>query len=614
MNVKKLNFSWGAYTPPPPSLSQLTFNSRSKSKKPGGSFVMPWARLPATLLFISFMFVGLFACGNDGAPMMGDPTVAWSAATSTTTEGGTAATITLTSDTAPAGDLNISVEISGSATLTTDYTLAGLSGDGTSRMLIIPAGMSEASFTLTALNDGVIENDETVVFTLAAGSGFELGSQSAHTATITDDPFIIEWSAATSTTTEGGTAATITLTSDTAPAGDLNVSIEISGSATLTSDYTLAGLTGDGTSRMLSIPAGMSEASFTLTALNDGVIENDETVVFTLAAGSGYMLGSQSAHTATITDPPFIVEWSSATSTTTEGGTATTVTLTSNTAPASDLNVSVEISGGATLTTDYTLAGLSGTGASRMLSISAGDSQASFTLTAVDDSVVNEAGETAVFTLTAGSDYMLGSQSAHTATITDTPFVVLWNSGTAQGNFGFDRCQNILAGSTGIGPALRNAGFTKAIFFGSTPSYNFPDIATDADALGIQTGTYTFAAAATALNVRVASFSSSTVSYTSMFGGSTRTLGNLAGIASGGGWQNGGAQIVAAAGITSSTRFWSFTRDRGHNANNCSGATSNNGVVVGLRGNSTSIDVNTSVGLASSTSCSNAITVLCLAR
>ena len=418
--------------------------------------------------------------------------IEWSAATSTTTEGGAATTVTLTSDAAPAGDLNVSVEISGSATLTSDYTLAGLTGDGTSRMLSIPAGMSEASFTLTALNDGVIENDETVVFTLAAGSGYMPGSQSSHTATIANTPFIVEWSSATSTTTEGGTAATITLTSDTAPAGDLNVSVEISGSATLTSDYTLAGLTGDGTSRMLSISAGDSQASFTLTALNDGVIENDETVVFTLAAGSGFELGSQNAHTATIANAPFIVEWSSATSTTTEGGTATTVTLTSNTAPAGDLNVSVEISGSATLTTDYTLAGLSGTGASRMLSISAGmSSQASFTLTAVGDSVVNEA-ETVVFTLTAGSDYMLGSQSAHTATITDTPFVVLWNSGTAQGNFGFDRCQNILAGSTGIGPALRNAGFTKAVFFGSTPSYNFPDIATDADALGIQTGTYTF--------------------------------------------------------------------------------------------------------------------------
>ena len=109
-----------------------------------------------------FILPGIFACGggDDGGPMVVDPIVAWSSTTSTTAEGGTAATVTLTSDTAPASDLNVSIEISGSATLTTDYTLAGLSGDGTSRMLSIPAGMSEASFTLTAVDDSVSEGDE----------------------------------------------------------------------------------------------------------------------------------------------------------------------------------------------------------------------------------------------------------------------------------------------------------------------------------------------------------------------------------------------------------------------------------------------------------------------
>ena len=569
--------------------------------------------LPA---FTLFMLPGLLACGgNDDGPMMVGPTVAWSAATSITAEGGTTATIILTTDPAPAGDLNISIEISGSAA-SDDYTLMGLAGDGTSRTLTLPAGDSQASFTLTALNDGVIENDETVVFTLAAGSGYTLGSQSAHTATIVDDPFIVEWSAATSITAEGGTTATVTLTSDTAPASDLNLSIEISGSAA-SDDYTLMGLAGDGTSRTLTLPAGDSQASFTLTALNDGVIENDETVVFTLAAGSGYTLGSQSAHTATIVDDPFIVEWSTATSITAEGGAAVTVTLTSDTAPASDLNLSIEISGSAT-SDDYTLAGLSGTGTSRTLTLPAGDSQASFMLTALDDSAFNETGETAVFTLAAGTGYTPGSQSAHTFTITDTdtPFIVLWNSGTTTGDFGFDRCQNILADTTGIGRALRDIGFSKAIFFGSTPVYNFTAIATDPDALGMQTDTYTFANDATSLNVQVASLSDSMVSYTSMFGGSTRTLGNLLGVASGGGWQNGGNQVVAAVGITlSSTQFWSFTLGQEYRSNrSCNGGTSASSSLTGYVGNSSSIDGNSSPTGARGLLCHGSGIVLCLAR
>ena len=600
-NSERSNFFWGLT----PKKHTLSLNSRPGSKKPGGLFVTP-------LIFTLFMLPGLLACGDDS-----EPTIAWSAATSVTAEGGIAATVTLTSDPAPTADLHISVEVNGSATLASDYTFMGLPGNGTSRMLSIPAGDSQASFMLAAVDDGVTEENKTVVFTLAAGEGFQLGSQSVHTLTITDGPFIVEWSAAASTTAEGGTAVTVTLTSDPAPPGDLNVSVEISGSATLTSDYTLMGLNGAGTNHTLTLPAGDSQASFTLTALNDGVIENDETVVFTLAAGEGFQLGSQSAHTLTITDDPFIVEWSSATSTTTEGGAAATITLTSDTAPAIDLNVSIEISGSATLTTDYTLAGLSGTGASRMLSISAGMTEASFTLTALDDSVVNEAGETAVFTLAAGSGYTPGSQSAHTLTITDDPFIVLWNSGSAQGNFGFDRCQNILAATTGIGLALRNAGFSKAVFFGSTPSYNFPDIATDADALGIQTGTYTFAAAATDLNVRLASFSGSTLSYTSMFGGSTRTLGNLVGVSSNGSWQNGGQQIMAAVGITGhNTRFWSFTDDQSYATGgnfNCAGASSA-ASVFGIRGNSVSVDDNLGGSRFSVSPCSNNFRVLCLAR
>ena len=369
----------------------------------------------------------------------------------------------------------------------------------------------------------------------------------------------------------------MTLTSDTAPVGDLNISVEFSGSATLTTDYTLAGLSGTGANRILTLPAGDRTASFMLTAVDDGLSEGNETAVFTLVTGSGYTLGSQIAHTLTIIDDPSIVEWSSATSMATEGGAAITVTLTSDTAPVGDLNISVEISGSATLTDDYTLTGLSGTGTSRILTLPAGDRTASFMLTAVDDIVI-EGDETVIFTL-AGSNYIPGSQGTHTLTIARTPYIVLWNSGSTQGNFGFDRCQNILnTATTGIGSVLRNAGFTKAIFFGSTPNYNFPDIATDPDALGMQTGTYTFSTAATDLNVWVASSSSGGVSYTSTFGSTavTRTLGNLVGVASLGGWQNGGAQIVAAAGITSSsTHFWSFTSSTAYNTfDNCTGATS----------------------------------------
>ena len=100
-----------------------------------------------------------------------------------------------------------------------------------------------------------------------------------------------------------------------------------------------------------------------------------------------------------------------------------------------------------------------------------------------------------------------------------------------------------------------------------------------------------------------------------MFGGSARTLGNLVGVASGGGWQNGGQQIVAAA--AGSTQFWSFTTDRSYNSgNSCQGATSNNNGTFGIRGNSNSVDSDSVPGSGSTNSncVSTTRAVLCLAR
>ena len=133
----------------------------------------------------------------------------------------------------------------------------------------------------------------------------------------------------------------------------------------------------------------------------------------------------------------------------------------------------------------------------------------------------------------------------------------------------------------------------------------------------MQTGTYTFANDATSLNVQVASLSNSMVSYTTMFGGSARTLGNLVGVNSNGAWQNGGQQIVTAAGITSdSTYFWSFTAGQAYNTtHNCSGASTIMGPTQGSVGNVNSVDSIPTMVISTSFGCGSSTTrVLCLAR
>ena len=59
------------------------------------------------------------------------------------------------------------------------------------------------------------------------------------------------------------------------------------------------------------------------------------------------------------------------------------------------------------------------------------------------------------------------------------------------GDFGFDACNDELAGNSAVATAMRTAGYTRAVFFGSRRDespYNFNDLASDTDALGIANG------------------------------------------------------------------------------------------------------------------------------
>jgi chitodextrinase len=72
-----------------------------------------------------------------------------------------------------------------------DFTLDGTATPGedyatpAAYRVTIPAGAASATFSITPINDGVVEDPETVVATLAGGSGYDVGAASA-TGTIAD--------------------------------------------------------------------------------------------------------------------------------------------------------------------------------------------------------------------------------------------------------------------------------------------------------------------------------------------------------------------------------------------------------------------------------------------
>jgi hypothetical protein len=86
---------------------------------------------------------------------------------------------------------------------------------------------------------------------------------------------------------------TISRTGSTAAA--LTVNLAVGGTATNGADYTTIANT-------VTIPAGASSVNVTVTPINDGLSDGNETVTLTVAASTGYSIGSANTATVTIQD------------------------------------------------------------------------------------------------------------------------------------------------------------------------------------------------------------------------------------------------------------------------------------------------------------------------
>ncbi|MGC8454483.1 MAG: bluetail domain-containing putative surface protein, partial [Cylindrospermopsis raciborskii] len=81
--------------------------------------------------------------------------------------------------------LTVNYKVGGSATIGTDYT--GISTAGTTKTVTFAANSSTATVTIDPTADTTVEENETVILTLAAGSGYTIWTTTAVTGTITND-------------------------------------------------------------------------------------------------------------------------------------------------------------------------------------------------------------------------------------------------------------------------------------------------------------------------------------------------------------------------------------------------------------------------------------------
>ena len=182
----------------------------------------------------------------------------------------------------------------GSATSGSDFNVLGTS-------VSIPNGQSSAVIMVTPINDDVVENNETVILTLGTGTNYTVGTPNSATVTIIseDVEYVAQVTASDATAAESTGAVstgefTISLSETNVTGSPIIVGFSLGGSALNNTDYTSSFTSA------VSIPNGQIETKIVITPTDDQIQEGTETVILTLSAGTGYVLGAASTRTATV--------------------------------------------------------------------------------------------------------------------------------------------------------------------------------------------------------------------------------------------------------------------------------------------------------------------------
>ena len=210
----------------------------------------------------------------------------------TIAENGGTATVTLRTPAPFQTNQTITLAVSGTATENTDYGIG-------SKSLTLTAGDTSITTVITASDDTADEDDETVIVTASAG-GNAIGSV---TVTITDDDdpadIAVSFDSASYTATEGGTAATVTVTLGRAPDAAATIPLtvmEVGGADS--GDYSLAPA-----NKMLVFSTSQTSRTLTVTAVADA--DDDDGESLTIGFGSlptGFAVGTTASTTVNITD------------------------------------------------------------------------------------------------------------------------------------------------------------------------------------------------------------------------------------------------------------------------------------------------------------------------
>ncbi|MBO3700896.1 S-layer family protein, partial [Roseivirga sp. E12] len=201
-------------------------------------------------------------------------------------------------------DLTVNTTIASALTVTVDYTVTGTAtGGGTDYTLangtltFNPGSTSENITIAGVIDDAIFEANETVIVTLSNPTNANLGANTIHTYTITDNDAAAVTIADVSGAENGG-AITVTATLDNAVQGGFTVDVSSADGTATTADSDYAAIT----SQTLTFAGTDGETqTFTVTPTADTKLEANETLTISQANLSATTLSVAITDGATVT-------------------------------------------------------------------------------------------------------------------------------------------------------------------------------------------------------------------------------------------------------------------------------------------------------------------------
>jgi hypothetical protein len=163
--------------------------------------------------------------------------------------------------------------------------------------LVIPVGWTQGMIQVLIQDDILDEPVEDILISLDSVVNGTLGSATTHQITIqdNDDPPQVYFSSAGKSVTEYYGTVSVAVELNKPSLSDVTIPLSLSGTANLTSDYTIS-------TTSLLIPAGVLTGTFQISVVDDTAFDPDEKVVVTLGSPTHADLGTPKTYTLLIED------------------------------------------------------------------------------------------------------------------------------------------------------------------------------------------------------------------------------------------------------------------------------------------------------------------------